>query len=118
DYRPDGRGAAEVGFGLHPWARGRGLAVAALRAVLEHAFGSDGVHTMRWQAERGNWGSLRVAWSCGFTLDGTLRGRHTAAGCPSEDGWARSLRSDEPRRKRHRWRQPQLLVGTAVAIRP
>lgn len=118
DYRPDGRGAAEVGFGLHPWARGRGVAVAALRAVLEHAFGSDGVHTMRWQAERGNWPSLRAAWSCGFTLDGTLRGRHTAAGRPPRDGWAGSLRHDEPRRPRHRWLEPPVLGTAAVVLRP
>lgn len=119
DYRPDGRGAAEVGFGLHPWARGRGVAETAVRLVLEYAFGADNVHTMRWQAERGNWASRRVAWACGFRTDGTLRGRLPAPdGGPPREAWAGSLRHDEPREPRHRWLRPPLLAGERVVLRP
>ena len=38
DYRPDGAGAAELGFGLHPAARGRGLMARAARLAITYAF--------------------------------------------------------------------------------
>lgn len=117
-YRPDGRSGAEIDFGLHPWARGRGLMVAAVRVMLEHAFGDDGVHTMRWQALRGNWGSRRVAWRCGFSLEGVLRGRPDVAGGQPADGWVGSLRHDEPRTPRHRWLVPVPRHGERVRLRP
>lgn len=119
DYRPDGRGAAEVGFGLHPWARGRGVGEAALRLLLDHAFTEDGVQTMRWTVERGNWASRRLAWSCGFRLHGTVRARvPDREGGPPREAWVGSLRHDEPREPGARWLEPPVLHGERVVLRP
>src|SRR5690606_35898582 len=119
DYRPDGRGAAEVGFGLHPWARGRGVGEAALRLLLDHAFTEDGVQTMRWTAERGNWASRRLAWSCGFRLHDAVRARvPDREGGPPREAWVGSLRHDEPREPGARWLEPPVLHGERVVLRP
>ena len=102
DYRPTGAGTAEVGFGLHPKARGRGLTVRALDLVLGYAFGEDGIELMHWRAVVGNWPSRRVAWRCGFRMEGTVRGF-----CPmpggAQDAWIGSLHRDDPRRPCEAW---------------
>ncbi len=117
-YRPDARGVAEIEYGLHPWARGRGVMRRAVDLALEHAFTLDGVDTVRWQAARGNWASRRVAWAGGFTHEGTVRARPARPGGQPQDGWIGSLRADEPRRPGHRWLHPTVLTGTAVVLRP
>ncbi len=40
DLRPDGQGAAALGYGLGPWARGRGLLDRSLRLLLPWGFGA------------------------------------------------------------------------------
>src|SRR5690242_14953378 len=55
DYRPDGAGAAELGFGLHPAVRGRGLMARAARLAIGYAFDRDGIEVMHWRAYVGNW---------------------------------------------------------------
>ncbi|MGL5865514.1 MAG: GNAT family N-acetyltransferase [Dermatophilaceae bacterium] len=40
---PHGPGLAEIGWRLHPWAWGRGLATEGARAVLDHGFGAVGL---------------------------------------------------------------------------
>lgn len=40
---PEGPGLAEIGWRLHPWAWGRGLATEGARAVLDHGFGTVGL---------------------------------------------------------------------------
>lgn len=116
DYRPSGHGVAEVGFGLHPAARGRGLMSRALRLVLAYAF-EHGIHTMQWRAVVGNWGSLRTAWACGFTLEGTVRGL-LANPRGSADGWIATIRAGEPTTPRTRWLEPTVLEGHGVRLRP
>jgi RimJ/RimL family protein N-acetyltransferase len=102
DYRPSGAGTAEVGYGLHPMARGRGLAVRALNLVLDQAFGEDGIEVMHWRAVVGNWPSRRTAWRSGFRVEGTVRQL-----CPlpgrAQDGWIGSLHRDDPRRPCEPW---------------
>lgn len=117
DYRKDLEWpVAEVGYGLHPWARGAGATERALRLVLEFAFERDGVETMHWKAVRGNWGSRRIAWRCGFRFEGTIRDLHTGpAGV--DDCWIGSLRRDEPRRPRTPWHEPPTLRGEHVLLR-
>lgn len=40
---PEGLGFAEIGWRLHPWAWGRGLATEGARALLGHGFGTVGL---------------------------------------------------------------------------
>jgi RimJ/RimL family protein N-acetyltransferase len=102
DYRPTGSGTAEVGYGLHPDMRGRGLMVRALNLALDYAFGADGVELMHWRAVVGNWPSRRAAWRCGFRLEGTVR-LLCALPDGARDGWIGSLHRDDPRRPCEPW---------------
>ena len=61
DLRPGSTASAgELGFGLHPAARGRGIMSRAVRLVVAHAFAAPvwGVPVTRvhWRAIVGNWG--------------------------------------------------------------
>ena len=55
ELRFDGVGGAEVGFGLAPWARGKGVMTRALRLVLAWGFGLPGIGVVYWRAQVGNW---------------------------------------------------------------
>ena len=70
ELRFDGIGGAEVGFGLAPWARGKGVMTRALRLVLAWGFGLPGIGVVYWRAQVGNWASRRVAGRCGFRWKG------------------------------------------------
>lgn len=107
---------AEVGFGLHPRARGKGVMSAAVRLVVTHAR-SEGVDTLRWRARRGNLASLRVAWACGF-------GRPTVvvAGALDRDSmpcdeWHAALPPGAELTPQWVWRAPPTLRGD-VLLRP
>lgn len=63
---------AEVGYWIASWARGRGVATAATRVLLDWAF-ELGVERVELLAEPENGGSLAVARRCGFTVEGILR---------------------------------------------
>lgn len=93
DLRAGKSGMAEVGFGLHPEGRGRGLMAAALRLVAAHFFNDLGGQRLYWWASRGNFASWRVAWACGFTFHATLPARLQPAqpAARPEDGWVASL---------------------------
>jgi RimJ/RimL family protein N-acetyltransferase len=95
DLRFDGIGGAEVGFGLAPWARGKGVMTRALRLVLAWGFGLPGIEVMYWRAQVGNWASRRVAIRCGFRMEGMVRGLLEQRG-ERRDGWIGSLRRGEP----------------------
>src|SRR6478609_1350618 len=86
DFRPDAQGGAEVGFGVAPWARGRGVMTAALRLGLGWAFEAMDLEVVHWRANVGNWASRRVAWACGFTFEGTVRSLLAQRG-ERRDGW-------------------------------
>ncbi|MEU7887410.1 GNAT family N-acetyltransferase [Microbispora bryophytorum] len=74
---PDRFGATEVGYWLAPWARGRGVVTAAVRALAEPAF-ARGVPRITLHADVENVASQQVAHRCGFAHEGVLRG----AGAP------------------------------------
>lgn len=95
DLRCDGLGGAEVGFGLAPWARGKGVMTRALRLMLAWGFDAAGLHVVHWRAQVGNWPSRRVATRCGFRMEGTVRGLLEQRG-ERRDGWIGSLRRGEP----------------------
>jgi RimJ/RimL family protein N-acetyltransferase len=117
DLRPQGRGAAEVGYALGPWARGRGVMSRALRLVLGWGFDVLGLDVVLWQAQVGNWASRRVAWSVGFRVEGTVRGLLPHRD-QRVDAWVGSLRRDDPRTAPHAWLDPPLLYGERVTLRP
>jgi RimJ/RimL family protein N-acetyltransferase len=117
ELRPDRTRGAEVGFGLAPWARGRGVMARALRTALRWAFGVAGADVVLWRAPVGNWASRRVAWACGFQVEGTVRGLLESRGVRS-DGWVGSLRRGEEMQPRGPWLDVPEIRGGRVDLRP
>ncbi|MGL5856848.1 MAG: GNAT family N-acetyltransferase, partial [Angustibacter sp.] len=117
DLRPSGSGAADVGFALSGWARGRGVMSRALRAALRWGFEEADLTVVHWSAHVDNWASRRVAWACGFTTDGTVRGLCQQRGL-RHDGWIGSVVRAEPLRPRGRWLEAPPLRGDRVLLRP
>ncbi|MFP5336655.1 MAG: GNAT family N-acetyltransferase [Actinomycetes bacterium] len=114
--RPDGQGAAQLGFGLAPWARGRGLMSAAVRLALTWGFAEAGLTVVHWRAPVGDWASRRVAWACGFRIEGTVRGLETRRG-ERRDAWIGSILPEDETRPRHPWLEVPRLVGDRVVLR-
>ncbi len=108
--RVEGSGA-EVGFLLGPGARGRGLMSRGLRLLLGWAFDDLGLEVVHWRAIVGNWASRRVAWACGFQVEGRVRGLVDQRGT-RKDGWIGSLRAGDPMRPATTWLDvPRLQAG-------
>lgn len=95
DLRFDGVGGAEVGFGLAPWARGKGVMTRALRLALAWGFELPEIAVVYWRAQVGNWASRRVAIRCGFRMEGAVPDLLEQRG-ERRDGWIGSLRRGEP----------------------
>lgn len=115
----DGSGtstARELGYGIRPAARGRGLATAAVRALLDWAFTNTSLTAVMWRARVGNWASRRVAWACGFRVEGRVRASSVVRGEPY-DGWIGSLRKSDPRQPAHPWYEPVMLVNGPAMLR-
>ncbi|MET0998985.1 MAG: GNAT family N-acetyltransferase [Marmoricola sp.] len=114
--RNEGPGRAEIAYGSHPWARGRGLMERALRLLLDWGFAQRDLQTVIWLARRGNWASRRLAWRLGFSFDGTLR-----SWLPMRDGltdaWAGTLRRGEPMAPRTEWLRTPTITGASVVLR-
>ena len=114
--RNEGAGRAEIAYGSHPWARGRGLMERALRLLLEWGFAERDLQTVIWLARRGNWSSRRLAWRLGFSFDGTLRSwleqREGLA-----DAWAGTLLRGEAMAPRTEWLQTPPITGGSVVLR-
>lgn len=108
---------AEVGFGLHPAGRGRGLAARAVRLALEYA-AADGVQVLRWRARAGNWASRRVAWACGFDAPVTLGAAYVGPDGRIEDEWHASRPVARPAQPQHRWLTAPELLGSRIRLRP
>lgn len=113
-------GTAELGFGAHPEVRGRGVTTAAARLLVGYAFDTLHLRTVVWRAARGNWASLRIAWSLGFTYDGTWPGTH-----PDSNGrrnvtgtWFGHLNATDPRSPALPWHTPITLSGNGIRLRP
>lgn len=76
----------DVGYLVGPWARGKGYASAALRAVCDWGFAELDLHRIEWRAYVGNTGSRGVARRAGFTVEGTTRRGLNHRGT-YEDAW-------------------------------
>jgi precorrin-6Y C5,15-methyltransferase (decarboxylating) len=64
---------AEVGYWVAPWARGRGFASQATRALSEWALREHGFERVKLFAAVGNAASQRVAHKAGFVREGVAR---------------------------------------------
>ena len=87
---------AEIGFGLAPWARHRGIMTRSARLALAWGFRELGLTGVHWLAQVGNGASRRVAVACGFTIEGTVRGLLVYRG-RRVDGWVGTVLPDELR---------------------
>ena len=116
DLRLEAGGLAEVGYGLHPDARGRHLMSAAVRLVRDHAFDVLGLRALRWRAVVGNWGSRRVAAAAGFRVEGEVRRLLDHRGV-REDGWIGTLTADDPRSPVP-WLEIPRLTNSRLRLRP
>jgi RimJ/RimL family protein N-acetyltransferase len=117
DLRPDQYGGAALGYGLGPWARGRGLLDRALRLLLPWGFDTLDLDVVHWAAVAGNWPSRRAAWRVGVRVEGTLRSWLTLRG-ERYDAWVGSVLRGEPLEPATPWlRSPVVQVGQ-VRLRP
>nr|WP_202422888.1 GNAT family N-acetyltransferase [Gordonia sp. SID5947] len=97
-----GTGAiADIGFALHPDARGLGVMKRSVRLAVDHAFGA-GKRVVRWEAAVGNMASLRVAHASGFTLDAVVPDGIELRGT-IRDTWVGSLRADDSSTPKTTW---------------
>jgi len=116
DLRPDGAAGAEVGYALHPGARGRGVMSRAVRLYLAWGFRALDLQVVHWRAHVGNWPSRRVAWAAGFRVEGTVRGLLVQRG-ERRDAWVGSLQRGEPMAPAHPWYFPPTLRGAGLTLR-
>jgi [ribosomal protein S5]-alanine N-acetyltransferase len=114
-FRIEQPGWAEIGFALHPGARGRSVMSAAVRLVRDYAFDVVGLTTLRWRAIAGNWGSRNVAAAAGFVFDGTVRRLLNQRGT-MRDGWLATMTGEDPRTPR-RGLVPVELLGPGLVLR-
>lgn len=91
----DNHGSASIGYGLAPWARGRGVMTRSLRAMLAWGFELPGLQVVTWDAIAGNQASLDVARRCGFQIDEHPAGHIEQRGI-RRDAWTGSLRRGDP----------------------
>ncbi|WP_438872697.1 GNAT family N-acetyltransferase [Paractinoplanes pyxinae] len=78
------RRQAEVGYWVGPWARRRGVATAALRALTTHALG-HGLDRLELLTHLDNPASQRVAMAAAFQREGLRRGAQPGRGGARDD---------------------------------
>ena len=115
--RERGDRRAEVAFGSHPWARGRGIMTRAVDLLLDWGFEERGLCTVIWWANKGNWASRKLAWRLGFTIGGQVPQWLPQRG-ELLDAWVGALRSTDPRVPRHAWLDAPVVHGDRVVLRP
>jgi RimJ/RimL family protein N-acetyltransferase len=89
-------GVGDVGYLIAPWARGRGYASAALRAVARWGVQALGLRRIEWCAYIGNDASRRVAEKAGFTIEGIHRAACLQRG-ERRDAWVGAVLADDLR---------------------
>ncbi len=108
---------ADIGFALHPWARGRGIMARAVRLAVDWALTEGGVEIVHWRSHVGNEASLRVAHATGFTLHGTTPGMLLERG-QVIDAWTGSLRFGDAPYARTPWAESTVLESERLRLRP
>jgi RimJ/RimL family protein N-acetyltransferase len=114
--RNEGSRRAEVAYGSHPWVRGRGVMETALRLLIAWGFEEQGLETVIWWANRGNWASRKLAWRLGFTFEGAPRHWLPQRG-ELLDGWVGTLLADDPRQPSGRWYDAPRILGERLVLR-
>lgn len=71
---------AELQMIVHPAFQGRGLAVRASSAALDHAFGVLNLHKVHLVVDVGNDRAVRAYQRVGFAIEGELREEYFASG--------------------------------------
>jgi RimJ/RimL family protein N-acetyltransferase len=71
---------SEIGYWTAPWARGRRVAVRAVRAVARWSFDELKLRRLLWSAQVGNHASRLVALRSGVRIEGRLRAADPAGG--------------------------------------
>jgi len=107
----------DIGFALHPWARGRGVMSRAVRLAIDWAFTEGDVEIVHWRAHVGNEASLRVAHSTGFTLHGLAPGMLHERGLVL-DAWTGSIRFGDAPFPRQPWAEATVLETERLRLRP
>lgn len=110
-----GEHRAEISYGAHPWARGRGFVGRALRLLVDWGL-SERFDTLVWQAQQGNWDSRKAAWRLGFTCQ-PMRGWLPHRGA-LVDAWVGTLRKEDPREPMHPWYDVPVLRAGDLVLRP
>ncbi|MCZ4498920.1 MAG: putative GCN5-related N-acetyltransferase [Marmoricola sp.] len=109
---------AEIAYGAHPWARGRGLVERALRLLLDWGFAEHpDLERVLWHARVGNWSSRKVAWRLGFSCDGATQQASSLRG-ELVDSWFGSLHRGDARLPRNRWLEVPVIEGNRARLRP
>jgi len=117
DLRMRGGGEGEVGFGLHPDARGQGVMRRALDLLLDWGFTDRGLSVVGWRAFVGNWASRRTVWSLGFSFGPTVPALLPYRG-ERRDAWTAWLGAGDRREPRGPWLVPPVLEADGVRLRP
>ena len=115
--RPDAASGAEIGFGLMAWARGAGVMSRAVRLAVAWSMEALDLQAVHWSAHVGNWPSRRVAWACGFRVEGQVRSLLASRG-ERHDGWVGSLLRGDEMRPASRWLEPVVRHGERTVLRP
>jgi RimJ/RimL family protein N-acetyltransferase len=82
-HRRIGPGAIEIGYWVRAGRTGRGVATAAVRAIVEMAFAIDGIASVEIHHDAANIASARVAEKAGFAR---VSERPDAVAAPAEIG--------------------------------
>ncbi len=108
---------ADIGFALHPSARGRGVMARAVRLAVDWALNEGGVEIVHWRSHVGNEASLRVAHQTGFTLHGLIPGMlHERSRVL--DAWTGSFRFGDSPLPRTQWAESPVLESDRLRLRP
>jgi len=87
----------ELGYIVHPAARGRGVATAALKLLTRWAFDELGALRAYLHIDVANAASRRVAERAGYVHEGTLRSAHVKQGLRADtELWSRLPSDPEP----------------------
>lgn len=95
DLRPDGQGAAEIGFNVAPWLRGQGVATRAVRLVCRWGFTTLGLQVISWHARVGNEASRGVALKAGFRVGSDVHRKALVIRGQRVDVWHGDLLPDD-----------------------
>ncbi len=76
---------AEIGYTLHPWARGKGYATESAARMIDHLVNDVRVHRLEASTDPRNLASNRVLERLGFALEGVKRESYWLGDTVSDD---------------------------------